>query len=177
MEYTPLWRFYPDMSATDIEECRYVYEQHRMTRAAMVKTVSPQVFDGQAIRDHIEANPDGCSTQDDVDTELLALGDRDAVRMIDAGLYDVLGAMGWVTGRQLADAGGCPDDRLGGGLLLQRLGAAERRQGAEARSTRCRASVIRTTSTIWSRTRPTSSARVTRRCPVKIRSCSTPRCA
>ena len=24
VEYTPLWRFYPDMSATDIEECRYV---------------------------------------------------------------------------------------------------------------------------------------------------------
>ena len=113
VEYTPLWRFYPDMSATDIEECRYVYEQHRMTRAAMVALSRRKSFDGQAIRDHIEANPDGCSTQDDVDTELLALGDRDAVRMIDAGLYDVLERWGWVTGRQLADAGvDVPDDRL-----------------------------------------------------------------
>ena len=42
-----------------------------------------------------------------------ALGDRDAVRMIDAGLYDVLERWGWVTGRQLADAGvDVPDDRL-----------------------------------------------------------------
>ena len=84
-----------------------------MTRAAMVALSRRKSFDGQAIRDHIEANPDGCSTQDDVDTELLALGDRDAVRMIDAGLYDVLERWGWVTGRQLADAGvDVPDDRL-----------------------------------------------------------------
>ena len=34
--------------------------------------------------------------------------------MIDAGLYDVLERWGWVTGRQLADAGvDVPDDRLG----------------------------------------------------------------
>ena len=70
VEYTPLWRFYPDMSATDIEECRYCSRAASHDARRDGCTVSPQVFDGQAIRDHIEANPDGCSTQDDVDTEL-----------------------------------------------------------------------------------------------------------
>jgi hypothetical protein len=34
VDYVPLWRFYPDMAATELEQCRFVYERHLMTKRA-----------------------------------------------------------------------------------------------------------------------------------------------
>lgn len=113
VEYVPLWRWYPDMSATCLEDCRYVWERHLMTRAALVKLSKRKAFKGQRIRDYILAHPKGQRTVQQFDSELRQIGDRVSSNTKDDGLYDVLERWGWLDGEQLAAAGvNVPDERM-----------------------------------------------------------------
>jgi hypothetical protein len=105
VEYVPLWRWYPDMSATTLEDCRYVWERHGMTRAALVKLARRKTFDGQRIRDYILTHPHGHRSVQQYDNELRQIGDRVSTNTKDDGQYDVLERWGWLDGEQLAGAG------------------------------------------------------------------------
>jgi hypothetical protein len=57
VDHVPLWRFYPDMAgATELEQCRFAYELHRMTRHQFASLISRTTFKGEIIKAHIEAN-------------------------------------------------------------------------------------------------------------------------
>ena len=105
VDYVPLWRWYPDMSATNIEDCRYAYERHLMTKADMAALAERKAFDGAKIKDYILANPYGQSNPLAVDSELKVIGDREASQNSKAGQYEVLERWGWLDGDMLIQAG------------------------------------------------------------------------
>ncbi|CDS48921.1 hypothetical protein [Polaromonas sp. CG9_12] len=114
VDYVPLWRFYPDMSATTIEDCRYTYERHLMTKAAFAALAERKSFNSCIIRQHILSNPDGLRTNTfAVDTELRTIGERSQTQAVADGQYEVLERWGWLDGAQLTEAGlKVPEDRL-----------------------------------------------------------------
>lgn len=105
VDFVPLWRFYPDMSATDIRDCRYVFERHLMTRAALAELAKKKSFDGQKIRDYIEANPNGTRRAAQYENEIRDIGSRSAARTSDDGQYEVIERWGWIEGEKLSAAG------------------------------------------------------------------------
>ena len=113
VEHVPLWRFYPDMSATCIEDCRYVYERHSMPKHRLAALADRKSFNGEIIRAYIIANPSGQTGQRHFDTELQSLGERSVVQgQGKSGQYEVLERWGWLDGEQLCQAGvKVPEDR------------------------------------------------------------------
>lgn len=105
VDYVPLWRFYPDMSATDIEDCRYVYERHLMTKTATLKLAERKSFNGQRIIDYVMQNPNGQLNTKHFDTELKTLGDRLATNELEAGQFEVLERWGWLNADDLIAVG------------------------------------------------------------------------
>lgn len=112
VDYVPLWRWYPDMSATNIDDCRYAYERHLMTKSDMAALAERKAFNGDKIRQYILANPDGQINKLAVDSELKVIGDREASQNAKGGQYEVLERWGWLDGTMLIQAGvSIPEDR------------------------------------------------------------------
>lgn len=114
VDYVPLWHFYPDMSSTELESCRYVYELHPMTRTELLDLSRRRKFDKKKIREYIESRPDGAAEARPFDVELRSMGDREASAIADrTGKYDVLERWGWIDGASLRECGvEVPDERL-----------------------------------------------------------------
>lgn len=107
VDFVPLWRFYPDMSATEIASCRFTYERHTMTRHEMSELAERKSFarGRQTIIDWIKANPKGHATPRYWDNELRNIGERDGAQGDPGGTYEVLERWGWLNGEQLQQAG------------------------------------------------------------------------
>lgn len=107
IDFVPIWRFYPDMSATEITACRFIYERHTMTRHEMSNLADRKSFakGRQYIVDWIQANPKGHATQRYWDNELRTIGERNSVQGDPGGTYELLERWGWLNGEQLAAAG------------------------------------------------------------------------
>jgi hypothetical protein len=113
VDYVPVWRWYPDMAATSLEQCRYVYERHLMTRAKLADLAKKKSFKGKLIRDYILANPEGAQTPRYFDTEIRSIGERPGAQPADDGTYEILERWGWLDGEMLANAGvRVPAERL-----------------------------------------------------------------
>ena len=105
VDFVPLWRFYPDMNSSRLEQCRYVYERHSMTRAEMIALSQRKTFDKKAILDYVKGNPNGFVKKRYFDNELKVMGDRHANQGSPGGQYEVLERWGWLTGKELKEAG------------------------------------------------------------------------
>lgn len=113
VDYVPLWRFYPDMSATELDQCRYAYERHQMSKADLVNLSQRKSFNKQRIVDYIKSNPAGEIKLRYFDNELRIIGERNATQGNKAGTYEVLERWGWLDGAQLKDAGvKIPEERI-----------------------------------------------------------------
>lgn len=110
VDFVPVWRFYPDMSASQLDQCRYVYERHQMTRSDMANLASRKSFDRVKILDYLKANPSGFVKLRYFDNELKIIGDRTANQGKAGGQYEVLERWGWLTGDQLKEIGIKIDD-------------------------------------------------------------------
>lgn len=104
VDFVPLWRFFPDMSATDLEDCRYVYERHVMSKAATLALAERKNFDSRKIRDYVTTNPDGAQTRKSIDDDVRTIGDRVSTGLKDSQ-YEILERWGWVDAAQLANCG------------------------------------------------------------------------
>lgn len=113
VDFTPLWRFYPDMSATKLSGCSYVYELHDMTRSEFAALTKRKSFNRERIVRHINTYPDGHrSTNRWIENELKQLGERTS-QGDNGRTYEVLERWGYLTGEQLRTAGvEVPDDRV-----------------------------------------------------------------
>lgn len=105
VDHVPLWRFYPDMAATEIGVCRYAYELHQFVQADLADLSERKSFNGQAIKDYIRSHPNGRVVNDYATNELKLIGERTATQGDENGRYDVLERWGWLTGEQLKGAG------------------------------------------------------------------------
>lgn len=114
VEHVPVWRFYPDMAAAELSDCRYVYERHLFTRPALSELARRPSFQGQLIRDFIRAHPQGMQRGiSAVDAEIRNIGARGASSAADDGQYELLERWGWLDGEVLQQAGvDVPDERL-----------------------------------------------------------------
>lgn len=114
VDYVPIWRFYPDMSASELEQCRYVYERHQMTKADLVNMAQRKSFNSQRIIDYVKANPQGEIKLRYYDNELRIIGERTATQgQGKSGSYEVLERWGWVDGQDLKNIGvKVPEDRV-----------------------------------------------------------------
>jgi|TARA_R110002074_G_scaffold109365_1_gene235843 hypothetical protein len=54
IEFVSCWDFYPDPSATDIDECEYVIHRHKMNRSQLRQLQNMPYFDKDAIRECIQ---------------------------------------------------------------------------------------------------------------------------
>ena len=57
IEFVSCWDFYPDPSATDMDECEYVIHRHRMNRSQLRALRSMPHFDDDSIRECLQAGP------------------------------------------------------------------------------------------------------------------------
>jgi hypothetical protein len=113
VEYVPLWRWYPDMADTELEQCQFAYERHIMTKAKILDLARRKSFKKAQIVDYVKANPNGQVVHRTFDQELKSLGERDSKQALENGQYEVLERWGWLDGQDLAGAGvKVPDDRL-----------------------------------------------------------------
>lgn len=113
VEYVPLWRFYPDMAATTLAECRYAFERHSMTRADLAGLAQRTSFNGQKIKDYILANPKGAQRVTPHDMEIRLIGERQSSAAKDDGQFEIIERWGWLDGEQLAAAGvDVPEHRM-----------------------------------------------------------------
>jgi hypothetical protein len=113
VDYVPLWRFYPDMSATEMDQCRYAYERHQMTKADLVNLSQRKSFNKQRIVDYIKSNPAGEVKLRYFDNELRVIGERNSTQGNKNGTYEVLERWGWLDGLSLKDAGvAVPENRV-----------------------------------------------------------------
>lgn len=107
VDHVPLWRFYPDMSAATLEQCRFTYERHLMTHVQLFELTKRKSFEPfkQKIIDYLAANPNGLITHRYFDNELKSIGDRYSKESDTGGQYEVLERWGWVEGIKLKQAG------------------------------------------------------------------------
>jgi hypothetical protein len=113
VDYVPLWRFYPDMSATEMDQCRYAYERHQMTKADLVNLSQRKSFNKERIVTYIKSNPQGEVKLRYFDNELRVIGERNSTQGNKAGTYEVLERWGWLDGLSLKDAGvAVPENRV-----------------------------------------------------------------
>ena len=105
VESVPIWRWYPDMAATTLAECRFVYERHSFTRAALFALTRNKSFRKEAIIQHLESNPKGDLQHRYYDSELKSIGERQSKQGDIGGQYEVLERWGWVDGATLRGIG------------------------------------------------------------------------
>lgn len=115
VDYVPLWRLYPDMNATTLEGCRYMYERHLLSRAGLAELAERRTFKSYAkvIKEYILSNPRGAIRPLSIDTELKDIGERQSNQATEDGQYEVLERWGWLTGEELRMCNvRVPDDRI-----------------------------------------------------------------
>lgn len=113
VSFVPLWDFYPDMTATELKHCRFVYQRHRMTAQDLAELADRPAFKSgrNVIKAYIKAHPQGQVMPRMPDSELRLIGDRTSAD-INAGQYEILERWGYLSGEQLKVAGvEVPEDR------------------------------------------------------------------
>lgn len=112
VDCVPLWRFYPDMGATELQQLRFIFERHNFTSGQLFDLSKNQSFNKKLIVEYLQANPNGMLTARTYDNELKIIGERDSKQSDVAGQYEVLERWGYVTGAKLKEAGVVvPEDR------------------------------------------------------------------
>ena len=107
VEHVPLWQLFPDMSAADLDACRYVWQRHVMSASDLSQLAEHPGFEGQAqrIRNYLLAHPRGHSCQAlEADAEIRSMGLREGANAAQEG-YEVLERWGWLSGEQLRSVG------------------------------------------------------------------------
>lgn len=113
VDYVPIWRFYPDMNATEIEQCKFVYERHNMTKADLVELSQRKSFNKEKIVTYIKSHPDGEIKLRYYDNELRIIGERTANQGNKQNQYEVLERWGYLDGVKLKSIGvKVPEDRI-----------------------------------------------------------------
>jgi len=105
VDYVPLWRFYPDMNATTLEQCNFIYERHTFTPAQLFALTKNKSFSKVKIDEHMAANPEGLCNIRYFDADLKSIGDRDTKQGDSKGQYEVLERWGYIEGPKLASVG------------------------------------------------------------------------
>ena len=106
LSHVPIWHFYPDMAVTKLEDARFVWEHHRLSRNALAELATRKTFNAQAIKTHIATAPDGDIRLMPFEQQLRSLGEQWRMGVTQkTGQYDVYERWGWIEAEKLAACG------------------------------------------------------------------------
>ena len=107
-EEVPCWDLYPDPAALCPEQLNFLWQSHNMTRRELAALSNNPGFHGDIIKRYLSEHPDGEITQKEHETELrtISRGGENTLTADDLkNRYRVLERWGYLSGRQLLDAG------------------------------------------------------------------------
>lgn len=114
LSHVRIWNWYPDMAVTRLEDARFVWEHHRLSRADLAELATRPTFNGEAIKNTILTNPDGSITLMTYEQNLRAMGEQWKLQTTHkTGQYDVYERWGWLDAEQLTACGvEVPQDQM-----------------------------------------------------------------
>jgi hypothetical protein len=111
-EFVPIWSIFPDMAATNKQELRFVWQEHVMTDKDLQDLVRFPKFKPEVILKYMAEHPEGDAERRDYELAVRQLSD-DVTAPDLKGRFRVLERWGFLSGRQLAEAGvDVPEDQL-----------------------------------------------------------------
>ncbi len=99
-----LWRFYPDMSSTELKHCNFVFELHSMTKHELRKLAKRKNFKSDIIKQYIRSHPGGDYKPRQWEIDLKALKEQENIHRTSKN-YEVLERNGYVDGQDLQAIG------------------------------------------------------------------------
>lgn len=113
VEFAPLWRIYPDMTASDFSDVRFVYDRHVMPKHKVIDLSKREDFDADMIRRVLTEHPAGNVVLQPWETELRAIGLDWSGCYHYKESYEIPEFWGAISAKDLADVGlELPDDSL-----------------------------------------------------------------
>jgi len=105
MDFCPLWRFYPDMAVTELEQARGAWERHLMSKQGLLLLAKSRVVDGPRIRSYVSSLPQGLVTRQSFEQTLQQMGDTRQTNFNQSGQYELLERWGWLDRDDLLSCG------------------------------------------------------------------------
>ncbi|MBZ0158405.1 MAG: hypothetical protein K8I29_19580 [Alphaproteobacteria bacterium] len=105
LDYVQLWYWYPDMTATELDDCYYFYELHPMTKHDLRGLAKKKGFDAAFINAYLRAHPNGDYRFRFWEIDLQNMGKGKANNSTVSRKYEVLERWGWVDGADLERLG------------------------------------------------------------------------
>jgi len=99
-----LWKWFPDMSSTDLEHCDFVFELDSMTKHELRKLAKKKNFDDKVIKKYIRDHKEGDYKLRQWEIDLKTIKDDENVAA-DTNKYEVLEYNGYYDGQDLVEAG------------------------------------------------------------------------
>ncbi|MGE4469345.1 MAG: hypothetical protein AB7D47_04345 [Desulfovibrio sp.] len=109
-EFVSLWDVYPDLTAVEPGQLRFVWQMHLKTRKELFELADWPSFDRDAIRQYIADNPEGDAKLKEYEQRLRTLGEDNETPAELAGRYRVLERWGHLNGTELQAAGVAVED-------------------------------------------------------------------
>ena len=103
-EYVPIWNMFPDMSATNKKQLRYVWQEHLMTNKELRELTRFPKFSADKISEYMRLKPEGDASLRQYETDIRSLSEDTTAPDL-KGRYRVLERWGYLTGRELINAG------------------------------------------------------------------------
>ncbi len=105
-EHVPIWHVYPDMTATSFNDCRYIFQRHRMSKADLLRLTQRSDFIGDNIISVLRSKPGGDYILKYWELEHKALSDTTSA--VTHNVYDVTEAWGYIDIHDLPAVDGVP---------------------------------------------------------------------
>jgi hypothetical protein len=103
-EFVPIWSIFPDLAATNKQELRFIWQEHLMTDKDLQELVRFPKFKNEVILQYMTEKPEGDAERRDYELAVRQLSEDQTAPDL-KGRYRVLERWGFLTGRQLAEAG------------------------------------------------------------------------
>ena len=106
-EAVSVWDCYPDPSATDISNARYLWQTHLMSRSELLELAKRKAFKGEIIYGYIKDNAEGDADKEKLDSEekIRSVAGTQSKTTHNKYRYRVYERWGLLSGKELQDCG------------------------------------------------------------------------
>lgn len=128
VEFVPLWDVYPDMAARSLDEARFVFQRHQMSREDLLELAARPDFDGQVLEAVLAERPGHGVGTKGFEGELASMGGSETASASSEKRYEVLEYWGNLDASEVgggAGAGGTVQANvwLAGGRVIKAVPA------------------------------------------------------
>jgi hypothetical protein len=110
IEFKHIWSIYPDLSVTELEDCRFLFERHVMPKHKVIELARRDDFAAELITQYIETHQNGDSMKVQFETELYNLKSFDTSPIdLQKNHYEVLEYWGFIDGADFIRAAAADD--------------------------------------------------------------------